>query len=442
MTLKLAFDRSARSIDVDGRLHVKVSNISKAAVNPYLGREIPGADALGLDPDKIYMLLRDPAELKKAAASFNNIPLLSTHVPVTADDHQPDLVVGSTGTDAEFDGTYLKNSLVVWESIAIAGIESREQCELSSAYRYTPVMTPGIYGGVAYDGVMTNIIGNHVALVEVGRAGSDVVVGDSNLSIMEQPTMKQKRIAMLTAALISSLPKLAQDAAFDPKELATKLAMALDAESQFEPDDKKKPAEDEGDDCDSCCDMIKTMSQADVKKCMACCKSCMDGDKPAADEDGKSGKSDCDKCCAMMKSMSPADLKKCMACCKACCETAEDEEEVKKDKSMAGMPGMDAALKAVEKATIARMNAIRQAEKEVQPLIGEVVAQDSAEAVYKLALDNASVDLTGVHASAYGAMVRMLPKPGDIKQPRVAMDAASTSDFAKRFPTAGKLVRS
>jgi hypothetical protein len=404
MTLKLAFDRSARSIDVDGRLHVKVSNISKAAVNPYLGREIPGADALGLDPDKIYMLLRDPAELKKAAASFNNIPLLSTHVPVTADDHQPDLVVGSTGTDAEFDGTYLKNSLVVWESIAIAGIESREQCELSSAYRYTPVMTPGTYGGVAYDGVMTNIIGNHVALVEVGRAGSDVVVGDEHpfFNQTEKSPMKQKRIAMLTAALISSLPKLAQDAAFDPKELATQLSVALDAEPQVDPDDKKKPAEDEGDDCEKCCTMIKAMSPADVKKCMACCKACSEDDKPAEDEE-------------------------------------DDDKKDKKDKSM---PGMDAALKAVEKATIARMNAIRQAEKEVLPLIGEVVAQDSAEAVYKLALDNAAVDLTGVHASAYGAMVRMLPKPGDIKQPRVAMDAASTSDFAKRFPTAGKLVRS
>jgi hypothetical protein len=391
MTLKLAFDRSARSIDVDGRLHVKVSNISKAAVNPYLGREIPGAVALELDPDKIYMLLRDPAELKKAAASFNNIPLLSTHVPVTADDHQPDLVVGSTGTDAEFDGTYLKNSLVVWESIAIAGIDSREQCELSSAYRYTPVMTPGIYGGVAYDGVMTNIIGNHVALVEVGRCGADVVVGDEHpfFNQTEKSPMKQKRIAMLTAALISSLPKLAQDAAFDPKELATKLSVALDAEPEVDPDDKKKPAQDDD-------EQKEDESDEDYKKRMDAKKAAMDA-----------------------------------------------EEDDKKDKSKAAM---DSAIKLAvtnaESATIARMNAIRQAEKEVLPLIGEVVAQDSAEAVYKLALDNASVDLTGVHASAYGAMVRMLPKPGDIKQPRVAMDAASTSDFAKRFPTAGKLVRS
>jgi Uncharacterized protein conserved in bacteria (DUF2213) len=49
----LAFDRaSVRTYDRDGRLHVEISNISKAAVNPYIGREIPDWKALGLDPDK------------------------------------------------------------------------------------------------------------------------------------------------------------------------------------------------------------------------------------------------------------------------------------------------------------------------------------------------------------------------------------------------------
>ena len=66
-----------------------------------------------------------------------------------------------------------------WSDPAIAMIESGEMRELSSAYRYDPVMTPGVYMGQKYDGVMTNIRANHVALVEAGRAGSDVVVMDS-----------------------------------------------------------------------------------------------------------------------------------------------------------------------------------------------------------------------------------------------------------------------
>ena len=176
----LAFDRNTvRTFDRDGRLHVATTNISKAAVNPYLGREIPDFEALGLNPDKTYRLFRDPEELAKAASTFNNLPLLSRHVPVSADDHQPDLVVGSTGSEAEFDAPYLRNSLVIWARIAIRGVEDRSKQELSSAYRYRADMTPGTYEGTAFDGVMRDIVGNHVSLVPEGRAGPDVVVGDS-----------------------------------------------------------------------------------------------------------------------------------------------------------------------------------------------------------------------------------------------------------------------
>lgn len=175
-----AFDKATtvRSYDRDGRLHVAATNISKAAVNPYLGREIPDWETLGLNPDKIYKLLRDPQELAKAAPTFNNLPLLSRHVAVTADAHQPELVIGSTGTDAEFSAPYLGNSLVIWAKGGIDAVESEAQKELSSAYRYRADMTPGVFEGERYDGVMRDIVGNHVAIVREGRAGSDVVVSD------------------------------------------------------------------------------------------------------------------------------------------------------------------------------------------------------------------------------------------------------------------------
>lgn len=177
---KLAFDRaSVRTYDQDGRLRVEMTNISKATVNPYLGSEIPDGDRLDLDPKKVYQLLRDPEELAKAAETFNGVPLLDTHVPSTAWDHPKGKVVGTTGTDAVFEAPYLKNSLIVWTADAIQGIESGEQRELSCGYRYEADMTPGVYDGVQYQGVMRKIRGNHVALVAAGRAGSDVLVGDS-----------------------------------------------------------------------------------------------------------------------------------------------------------------------------------------------------------------------------------------------------------------------
>ena len=184
--LKLALDRSSvRSFDEDGRMRVSVANISKANICPYRGDEIPGWDpetkkhALGLDPDKIYKMFRDPAELKKSVPTWNGVQLLRKHVPVDAKDHRKHDIVGTTGTNAEFADPYLRNSLVFWTNEGIDLVESNEQRELSSGYHYDPDMTPGTFNGEPFDGVMRNIRGNHVALVEEGRVGSDVAVGDS-----------------------------------------------------------------------------------------------------------------------------------------------------------------------------------------------------------------------------------------------------------------------
>jgi hypothetical protein len=206
----LAFDRaSVRALDADGRLHVATSHISRAMVCPYLGSEIPGFVELGLDADKIYNLFRDPDELAKAAPTFNNLPLLADHKPVSAIDPAKDLVVGSTGTDAAFDGEFLDNSLVVWDQPSIDAVQSGQKRELSCAYRYVPDMTKGTFEGAAYDGVMRSIVGNHVALVSKGRAGSDVVVGDSAATVLP------KRFRWTTHIAGKDSSRLASDAAAD-----------------------------------------------------------------------------------------------------------------------------------------------------------------------------------------------------------------------------------
>jgi hypothetical protein len=189
---RLAYDRaSVRSYDTDGRLHVAVAPLSKACVNPYIGHEIPNWEALGLDPSRTYYLFRDPKELAKAVDSFNNLPVLSEHVPVNAEDHGPDVVVGSTGTDARWTAPYITNSLVVWAQDAIAGIEDGSAQQISSAYRYTPIFESGTFAGQRYDARMTDISASHVALVPVGRAGPDVVIGDSFPRALQRPRYLQ-----------------------------------------------------------------------------------------------------------------------------------------------------------------------------------------------------------------------------------------------------------
>jgi len=174
----LALDRSMRSVDQDGVMTVTESKISKAAVNGYMGREVPNWQALGLDPDRIYRLFRDPEELAKGASTFDGKPLLLRHVPITSEVPNVSLWVGTLGK-CSFEAPFLiTRPLTVITAEAQRLIESDQQRQLSAGYRYVAEMVPGVYGGQHFDGRMTRITGNHVALVADGRAGPDVHVAD------------------------------------------------------------------------------------------------------------------------------------------------------------------------------------------------------------------------------------------------------------------------
>lgn len=386
ITESLAFDRaSVRTIDANGRLQISRTNISKANVNAYYGREIPRSEELGLEPNKLYRLWRHPDELRKAAKTFNNIPVLSKHIPDFPTDPPNEFRVGVTHSNAEFDGTYLTVGMSIWDNSAIAGIESGEQRELSASYKYVADMTPGVTpDGEPYDGVMRDIFGNHEALVPDGRAGPDVLVADSLPPELNH--MRKHKVAAIRATL---KPLLAQDA--DLEAEVRKALLALD-EAEKEDEKENKPADDEDDD------------EKDKKK-------------TADDEDD-----DEDKC------------KK---------KTAEDEDDEEDDK--VSKTAMDSAIRlAADSATkkaAENSRKIREAEQVVRPLIGDVVAMDSAEDVYRTALEQSGVDIAGVHPSAYPAMVKMAISQKENSRPVIAQDSASVSEFEKAFPTAGKLKR-
>ena len=191
MSRSLTFDArpSARSTDENGFLHVASSHITKATVNPYYGREIPGWREAGLDPDAVYYGFRDPVELQKSLPTWAGLPLHIEHHVDSADEPAKLTRVGAVGA-AAWNAPYVDAPLTVWDAEAIAAIEDGSFRELSCAYRYDPDFTPGRYEGIAYDFVMRNIRGNHVALVEEGRAGPDVVVADAAFEEGEHPRDK------------------------------------------------------------------------------------------------------------------------------------------------------------------------------------------------------------------------------------------------------------
>lgn len=175
-----AFDKkSARSFDADGRMRVRDCVISVAEVNPYYGKEIPRRAELALDANTVYDLYRDPEELARGAASFNGLPLMIRHIAQTADEPRKEYIGGSVG-NARFANDQLIADLLVWDKKAIEYIQSGELADLSSSYRYKYKPEPGEVNGRKYHGRMTDIEGNHVALVEDGRA-TGAHVADSAL---------------------------------------------------------------------------------------------------------------------------------------------------------------------------------------------------------------------------------------------------------------------
>lgn len=216
----LAFDyASSRAYDADGHLRVTQTPISMAAVSPYYGEEIPEHRALGLDPGKVYHLLRDPAELEKAAASFSGKPLLYGHVPITADDHDHMSTVGAL-SNVTWRSPKLYADLSCWTRQAIDGIESNAQKQLSASYRYTADMRPGTFNGRAYDGRMVGISGNHVALVPAGRNGADCVVHDAALGRRGTQIDPQQLARYVEAFRGNKSP--AEIAAWTGKDISTK----------------------------------------------------------------------------------------------------------------------------------------------------------------------------------------------------------------------------
>ncbi|HQS69790.1 MAG TPA: DUF2213 domain-containing protein [Novosphingobium sp.] len=414
-TILLAMDRATvRRRDVNGYMHVETSNISKANVCPYYGSEIPEWQMLGLEADKLYQLYRCPDELARGAETFNNVPLLSQHVPVIPEDGLPeDLIIGSTGTDAMFDGTYLRNSLVVWSALYQEAIEDGRQRELSCGYRYRADMTAGQSPeGLRYDGVMRDIMGNHVALVIEGRAGPDVVVGDDVMKL------KSRTALMISGALQSHIrPLLAADAKVD---LAPVL-IACDAASLAKDGSAKKLA-------DKVAALVTPHLAADkaldpnvlAAAIGAVTPLALDEDKIAEDDDEE----DDDK--------------------HAEDEDPEAKESEDEDDDKDCVKGMDAAsvrklIADAEKRGARRVAAMDQAKADVAPLVGEVVGMDSAEAVYRFALDSAGYEKSATDKAPLATLKAMVKREAERKSVPMAQDRRIPATGSKLAAIVGDL---
>ena len=174
MKPELTFDAapSQRRKDENGFMHVNSSHITKEQVVKYYGREIPGWQELRLDPERLYNVYRPADEIEKAAPTFDGLPLLLQHHLESADEPQKEFRVGSISRPV-WSAPYLDCDLHITDGAAIDAIEHGDFKEISAAYLYEPCLEKGTFDGDDYEIVMRNLRGNHVALVEKGRAYAD-----------------------------------------------------------------------------------------------------------------------------------------------------------------------------------------------------------------------------------------------------------------------------
>ncbi|MHB1952461.1 MAG: DUF2213 domain-containing protein [Sulfobacillus sp.] len=458
-----------RRYDAEGRLHILRTPISKATVNPYYGREIPDSEKLGLQPERIYYLLRDPGELAKAASSFARVQLMFKHIAVSADDPKQDSIAGTVGSEVQFEAPYLVADLCVWDAEAIAGIETDTVRELSCSYRYRADMTPGVYQGQRYDGVMRDIQGNHVALVKAGRAGSDVMAADSQL----ETTMETKFGRMIYAMLRAISPtRLAKDEAlkplvigltpktFDYSALEPKL-LAMDAALPREDMSKamaaaNKVAGDEDDNAEKYADKAEKGGDKKAKDWefddFASDKKKKAKDAEEDDEDEKLDEEEKDDPQGQDKKKAK-DGKKAKDRIAKDAQTAEERAmwaQMRKDGS-ADDPNDDSMPASLRKANDKRANDMKiamdefkaelrdaeDARRAVRPVVGDVLAQDSAEEIYDFALDEMKVEHKGVQGvtalRALFNLAQQVSKPS----PKMAFDSTGIEE---KFPGATRRI--
>jgi hypothetical protein len=173
----LSFDHPRKT--ADGYMVVR-ARAARAGIYDYLGREID-PEGKTYAADQVVKVYRSEAEVfaQDSVASFLMKPVTNDHpsTPVTAANWR-DYAKGVVGK-ALRDGEYLAFDIVLMDKQAIDDVEAGKR-ELSNGYSSLIDFTPGVTeGGEQYDAVQKQIRGNHVAVVDKGRAGPMCRIADA-----------------------------------------------------------------------------------------------------------------------------------------------------------------------------------------------------------------------------------------------------------------------
>lgn len=174
--------KTARRIDKNGFLEILGCPISSFGIFDYSAAQV-GLDG---DPNRVVKVFRPESAVNSAEAieSFKNIPFIDDHEMLSGfegdeentapEDYGIDGVLTS---NVYFEDGWMKGDLKVFSRKLRRAIDSGK-VDLSLGYDCDFIVQDGEWNGQPYEVIQTNLRGNHIALVDVGRVpGARVLDG-------------------------------------------------------------------------------------------------------------------------------------------------------------------------------------------------------------------------------------------------------------------------
>jgi len=156
----------------------EVGKLSKTAEGYLRGDAVitrTGVFSYRLPSGTVRRELRHPDDVfnSDAISSLKNIPITNNH-PITQKvtvDNAKEVSIGFTGENVRQDGGHVIAPLNITTKDGIEAVNNGKT-QLSVGYDVILVEQSGVYNGERYDARQTDIVGNHIALCNNGRAGN------------------------------------------------------------------------------------------------------------------------------------------------------------------------------------------------------------------------------------------------------------------------------